>query len=157
MLISEAWAQSAGGAAGGMGGLEQFLPLILIFVVFYFLMIRPQQQKAKKHKELIKNLRRGDRVLTSSGIFGTVAKVINDSELQVEIAEGTRIRLLRSSVTEVLAKTEPLSKEKKEGDTASAGSDSSDADTSESEAAPPPAPPAPQGIVGVLSKLLGGK
>lgn len=157
MLISEAWAQSAGGAAGGLGGLEQFLPLVLIFVVFYFLMIRPQQQKAKKHKELIKNLRRGDRVLTSSGIFGTVAKVINDGELQVEIAEGTRIRLLRSSVTEVLAKTEPLSKEKKEGDAASSDSDSSDADASESEAAPPSAPPAPQGIAGLLSKFLGGK
>ncbi len=156
MLISEAWAQSAGGAAGGLGGLEQFLPLILIFVVFYFLMIRPQQQKAKKHKELIKNLRRGDRVLTNSGMFGTVAKVINEGELQVEIAEGVRVRLLRSSVTEVLAKTEPLSKEKKEGDTASSDS-SSDTDASEADYVPPPAPPAPQGIAGVLSKLLGGK
>jgi preprotein translocase subunit YajC len=154
MLISEAWAQSAGGAPGGIGGLEQFLPLILIFVVFYFLMIRPQQQKQKKHKELVKNLRRGDRVLTSSGIFGTVAKVINDGEMQVEIAEGVRVRVLRSAVTEVLAKTEPLSKEKKDGDSAS---DDDNAEADASEAAPPPAPPAPQGIVGLLSKFLGGK
>ncbi len=88
-------------------------------------------------------------------MFGTVSKVITDAELQVEIAEGVRVRLLRTSVTEVLAKTEPLSKEKKEGDSASTDGDSSDADTA--ELAPPPAPPAPQGIAGILSKLLGGK
>ncbi|HEY1719636.1 MAG TPA: preprotein translocase subunit YajC [Magnetospirillaceae bacterium] len=159
MLISEAWAQSAGGAAGGMGGLEQFLPLVLIFVVFYFFMIRPQQQKAKKHKELIKNLRRGDRVLSNGGIFGTVAKVINDAEVQVEISEGVRVRMLRSSVSEVLAKTEPLSKEKKDSDTASDdSSDSASIDAAnDAEAAAPAAPRAPQGIAGLLSKFLGGK
>jgi preprotein translocase subunit YajC len=155
MLISEAWAQSAGGAGGAAGGLEQFLPLILIFVVFYFLMIRPQQQKAKKHKEMVKNLRRGDRVLTQGGIFATVVKVINDAEAQVEIAEGVRVRLLRSSVTEVLAKTEPVAKDKaKEGDSASADADDA---ANDAESAPPSAPPAPQGIVGLLSKFLGGK
>ena len=157
MFISEAWAQSAGGA-GGLGGIEQFLPLVLIFVVFYFLMIRPQQAKQKKHKEMVKNLRRGDRVLTNGGLFGTVAKVITDSEIQVEIAEGVRVRILRTAVTEVLAKTEPLSKEKKDGETSSSseGESASDA-ANDSEAAPPPAPPAPQGIAGLLSKFLGGK
>ena len=105
MFISQAWAQAAGG--GGAGGIEQFLPFVLIIVVFYFLLIRPQQAKAKRHKELIKNVRRGDRVVTQGGILATVAKVINDGEVQVEISEGVRVRVLRNSITEVLAKTEP--------------------------------------------------
>ncbi len=160
MLISEAWAQAAGGAGGGGGfeSLQNFLPLILIGVVFYFMMIRPQSQKQKRHRELLKSLRRGDRVLTQGGIFATVAKVISDTELQVEIADGVRVRMLKSSVTEVLAKTEPLSKEKpKDAKEADEGT----GDDNEIEAAAndqqPAAPPAPQGIAGVLGKLFGGK
>ena len=146
MFISQAWAQAAGG--GGAGGIEQFLPFVLIIVVFYFLLIRPQQAKAKRHKELIKNVRRGDRVVTQGGILATVAKVINDGEVQVEISEGVRVRILRNAITEVLAKTEPLSK---------MADDAADADSTE-EAAPPPAPPAPPpGIAGLLSRFLGGK
>ena len=83
------------------------LPLILIFVVFWFLLIRPQQKKMKQHREMITAIRRGDRVLTGGGIIGTVSKVLNDTELQVEIAEGVRVKVLRSTVSEVLAKTEP--------------------------------------------------
>jgi len=105
MFISEALAQTAGGAS--TDSLVSFLPLIAIVVVFYFMLFRPQQQKAKKHRELLAGIRRGDRIVTAGGIIGTVNKVLSDTELQVEIAEGVRVRLLRGTVTEILAKTEP--------------------------------------------------
>ncbi|MGO4125401.1 preprotein translocase subunit YajC [Inquilinus sp. YAF38] len=107
MLISEAYAQTAdAGAAGGAGMLMQFAPLILIFVVFYFLLIRPQQKRAKEHRDMLGNLRRGDRVVTGGGIVGTVQKVADD-ELTIEIAENVRVKVIRSTVTTVLARTEP--------------------------------------------------
>ena len=105
MLISPAYAQAAGRTARYLR-LMQFLPLVLIFVVFYFLLIRPQQKKKKQHREMIEALRRGDRVLTGGGIIGTVIKVVSDSELEVEIAEGVRVRVARRP-SEVLAKPEP--------------------------------------------------
>jgi preprotein translocase subunit YajC len=105
MLISSAYAQ-AGGAPGGFD-LISLMPLLLIFVVFYFLLIRPQQKKMKQHREMIGALKRGDRVLTAGGIIGTVTKVQGDSELQVEIAEGVRVKVARATISEVLAKTEP--------------------------------------------------
>ncbi|MBL8669060.1 MAG: preprotein translocase subunit YajC [Alphaproteobacteria bacterium] len=107
MLISDAFAQAAGGAGGDSNFLVSLAPLILIFVVFYFLLIRPQQKKMKQHKELIAALRRGDRIVTSGGIVATVSKVIDEQFLQVEIAEGVRVRLLRGMVTEVMSKAEP--------------------------------------------------
>ena len=107
MLISQAWAQGAGGGSGDF--LVQLFPLILIFVVFYFLMIRPQQKKAKAHREMVNALRRGDRVLLSGGIFGQVAKVISDAEVLVEIADKVQIRVTRGAVAEVLEKTAPVS------------------------------------------------
>ncbi|MDM7947815.1 MAG: preprotein translocase subunit YajC [Oceanibaculum nanhaiense] len=103
MLISPAYAQSAGGS----DFIVSLLPLVLIFVVFYFLLIRPQQKKVKAHKEMLSNIRRGDRVVTNGGIIGTVTRVNDDSELTLEIAEGVRVRSLRSMVADVLAKTEP--------------------------------------------------
>jgi preprotein translocase subunit YajC len=106
MFVSPAYAQAAGGGPAGFE-LVSFLPLILIFVVFWFLMIRPQQKKMKQHREMIAAIRRGDRILTSGGIFGTVTKVLGDAELQVEIADGVRVRVARGTVSEVLAKTEP--------------------------------------------------
>ncbi|EWY36999.1 preprotein translocase subunit YajC [Skermanella stibiiresistens SB22] len=105
MFVSTAYAQAADGA--GAAGLMSFLPLILIFVVFYFLLIRPQQKKLKEHKAMLESMRRGDRVVTGGGIIGTIMKVGNDDELVVEIAEGVRVRVLRSTVNMVLAKTEP--------------------------------------------------
>jgi preprotein translocase subunit YajC len=105
MLISPAYAQSVGGAGGF--DLMTFAPLVAIFVVFYFLLIRPQQKKAKQHKEMLGQVKRGDRVVTGGGIIGTVAKVVSDSEVQVEIAEGVRVRVLRTTITDILAKTEP--------------------------------------------------
>ena len=104
MLISPAYAQSGGGGGDMLTGL---LPIILIFVVFYFLLIRPQQKKAKAHRELVAALRRGDRVVTAGGIMGTVARVSNEQEVLVEIAEGVRVRMVRSQITDVLSKPTP--------------------------------------------------
>lgn len=106
MFIAQALAQDAGGAAGP-GALGAFLPIILIFVVFYFLLIRPQQKKMKQHKEMLAAIRRGDRIVTGGGIVGTVSKVIDDNEVQVEIAEGVRVRVQRALVSTVLAKPQP--------------------------------------------------
>jgi preprotein translocase subunit YajC len=109
MLISAAYAQGTGitGIFDNQGALIQFLPLVLIFVVFYFLLIRPQQRKAKDHKTMLDALRRGDRVVTGGGIIGTVARVENPEEVTVDIADGVRVRVLRSTITSVLAKPDP--------------------------------------------------
>ena len=109
MLISAAYAQGTGitGIFDNQGALIQFLPLVLIFVVFYFLLIRPQQRKAKDHKTVLDALRRGDRVVTGGGIIGTVARVENPEEVTVDIADGVRVRVLRSTISSVLAKPDP--------------------------------------------------
>jgi preprotein translocase subunit YajC len=109
MLISAAYAQGTGitGIFDNQSALIQFLPLILIFVVFYFLLIRPQQRKAKDHRTMLDALRRGDRVVTGGGIIGTVARVDNPEEVTVDIADGVRVRVLRSTITSVLAKPNP--------------------------------------------------
>jgi preprotein translocase subunit YajC len=114
MFISTAWAQGAGAGGGFLGGLEGFLPIVLIFVVFYFLLIRPQQKRAKQHREMLGNIRRGDRVLTGGGVYGTVTKVVNDSEVVVQIAEAVKVRIARATIAEVLSKTEPARAEKDE-------------------------------------------
>jgi len=107
MFISEAHAQATGGG-GGMGGLEQILPLILIFVVFYFLLIRPQQKKAREHREMLGGVKRGDRVVTGGGIIGLVTKVIGDNELQVELAEGVRVRIIKQTITDIVTRGESV-------------------------------------------------
>jgi preprotein translocase subunit YajC len=109
MLISAAYAQGTGitGIFDNQGALIQFLPLVLIFVVFYFLLIRPQQRKAKDHKTMLDALRRGDRVVTGGGIIGTVARVENPEEVTVDIADGVRVRVLRSTISSVVAKPDP--------------------------------------------------
>lgn len=112
MLISEAWAQGAGGAGGG-DIFSMMFPLVLIFAVFYFLLIRPQQKKMKDHREMLAAVRRGDKVVTGGGIIGTVAKVTSDDELQVEIAEGVKVKISRSTLASVMSKTEPLKEPEK--------------------------------------------
>ena len=104
MFVSPAYAQAAGGAGAGF---EAFLPLVLIFVVFYFLLIRPQQKKAKQHREMLGAIRRGDKIVTGGGIEGTVTKVVDDTVLQVEIADGFKVRVQRAMVAAVLSRTEP--------------------------------------------------
>ena len=109
MFITPAYAQAAGGAAPGFD--PMFLIMIgLMLAVMYFLMIRPQQKKVKDHKALIAAIKRGDQVVTSGGIIGTVAKVRSDTEIDLEISEGVRVRVVRGMITEVLAKTGHLSK-----------------------------------------------
>ena len=115
MLISPAFAQGAGGA-GGADMLTSFLPLILIFVVFYFLLIRPQQKKQKEHKAMLAAVRRGDKIVTAGGLIGTVAKVIGDDELSAEIAEGVKVKVARGMVSTVLSKTEPAKGDDKDED-----------------------------------------
>ncbi|PTM95239.1 preprotein translocase subunit YajC [Mycoplana dimorpha] len=109
MFITEAFAQSAPAAATGSTDLlMSVLPFLLIFVVMYFLIIRPQRTAMKRREELLKNIRRGDQVVTGGGIVGKVTKVIDDKELEVEIAEGIKIRVVRSGITEVRVKGEPV-------------------------------------------------
>jgi preprotein translocase subunit YajC len=107
MLISTAYAQGIGGFFDSSSAMVQFLPLVLIFVVFYFLLIRPQQQKQKTHRTMLDALRRGDRVVTGGGIVGTVNRVTSPEEVEVDIAQGVRVRVLRSTISSVLAKTDP--------------------------------------------------
>ncbi len=105
MLISPAYAQTADGGLFG-GGLMSLLPLILIFVVFYFLLIRPQQKKVREHREMVTSLRRGDKVVTSGGIIGQITKVMSENELQLEIADGVRVRCARSMVASLYARAD---------------------------------------------------
>ena len=90
-----------------MGGIEQFIPLILIFAIMYFLLIRPQQKKVKEHQAMVAALRRGDQVVTQGGIIGKVVKVKEDGEVEVEIADGVKVRVVQSTIATVVSKTEP--------------------------------------------------
>lgn len=107
MFVTPAYAQSA---AGGFGGATQFIPLILIFAIMYFLLIRPQQKKMKEHKAMVSTLRRGDQVVTQGGIVGKVSKVKEDGEVEVEIATGVKVRVIQSTIASVISKTEPVDK-----------------------------------------------
>jgi preprotein translocase subunit YajC len=106
MLITPAYAQAAGG--GSSDFLIQLLPIVLMFVIFYFLLFRPQQQRMKQHREMLANVRRGDTVVTSGGIVGKITKVIDDREVEVEIASDTRVRVVRHMISEVRAKGEAV-------------------------------------------------
>lgn len=142
-FISPAYAQAAGGA-GGASGLEAMFPLILIFVVFYFLLIRPQQKKAKQHKAMLEAVRRGDKVVTGGGIIGTVTKVIDDGEITVEIADGVKVRVQRGLLAAVLTKSEPVNDDKKSKKDDKSGGDGGDGEEG-------------KGAVSKLKGLLGGK
>ena len=93
-----------------MNGLESFIPIILIFVIMYFLLIRPQQKKIKEHKNMVDNLRRGDQVLTQGGIIGKIIKVKEGEEIEVELAEDVKVAVIRSTIVDVLSKPEPAKK-----------------------------------------------
>jgi preprotein translocase subunit YajC len=109
MFITPAFAQGIfGGGANGSNAIIQFMPLILIIVIMYFLILRPQQRKAKQHQEMIKALRRGDTVITNGGLIAKVTKVVDDDQIEVEISDGVRVRQMRSMVSEVRAKGEPV-------------------------------------------------
>ncbi len=107
MFITPAYAQASGGL-GTTDMLVQFAPLIFVFAIMYVLLFRPQQKRAAEHKLMIKNVRRGDTVVTNGGIVGRVTKVIDDNELEAEIADNVRVRVVRSMITDVRAKGEPV-------------------------------------------------
>jgi len=107
MFISPAYAQSPFGG-GSTDMITSLLPFILIFVIMYFLILRPQQKRVKQHSEMVKNVRKGDTVITSGGLVGRVTKVVDDDQIEVEVAEGVRVRQMRSMVSEVRAKGEPV-------------------------------------------------
>lgn len=106
MIITPAFAQGAGG--GGADFMLQLMPILLMFVIFYFLLFRPQQQRLKAHREMVANVKRGDTIVTAGGLIGKVTRVKDDNEIEVEIAENTRVRLIRSTIAEVRAKGEPV-------------------------------------------------
>ena len=141
MFISQAWAQGAGGGGGDF--LVQLFPLILIFVVFYFLLIRPQQAKVRAQREMLSGVKRGDRVVTGGGIIGLVTKVISDNEVQVELAEGVRVRIIKQTITDILTRGESVRGPK----------DSNEED--EKPMLPPPAPASER--KSLLGNLFGGK
>lgn len=91
---------------GGSDFINAVLPLVIMFGIFYVLLIRPQQKKMKEHQEMLNNIRRGDKIVTSGGIIGTVTKISTDKEVLVEIADNVRVRVLRSTISDVLAKIE---------------------------------------------------
>jgi preprotein translocase subunit YajC len=111
MLITPAFAQGSlfGGDSSGM--ITSLLPLILIVVIMYFLVLRPQQQRVKQHQSMVKALRRGDTVVTNGGLVGKVTKVVDDDQIEVEISDGVRVRQMRSMASEVRAKGEPVKDE----------------------------------------------
>ena len=112
MFITPAYAQAAG--APGMGDfVGMILPLVMIMAVFYFLLIRPQQRKLKEHQEMLKKGAKDDTVITQGGLIGKVVKVVDDSELQVEIGENVKVRVLRSGIADVRSRGEPVKAESK--------------------------------------------
>ena len=107
MFITPAFAQGLfGGDSAGM--ITSFMPLLLILVIMYFLILRPQQQKVKQHQAMIKSLRRGDTVVTNGGLVAKVTKVVDEDQIEVEIADGVRVRQMRTMVSDVRAKGEPV-------------------------------------------------
>lgn len=104
MFITPAYAQS--GAGSGSEMIISLLPFILIFVIMYFLILRPQQKRVKTHQEMVKNLRRGDTVVTSGGLIGKI-KSVADDEVRVELATNVEVRVIRGTITEVRTKGEP--------------------------------------------------
>ncbi|NHF74184.1 preprotein translocase subunit YajC [Paracoccus xiamenensis] len=105
MFVTPAYAQAAGGA-GGAGAIAQFIPLILIFVIMYFLILRPQQKRMKDHRNMVSALKRGDQVVTQGGLIGKVTDV-KDDEITVEIAQGVKVRVVRATIAQVVTQTTP--------------------------------------------------
>jgi preprotein translocase subunit YajC len=132
MWISPAYAQ-------GVGGAEQmfsfFLPLVLIFAIFYFLMIRPQQKKMKEHQAKLAAVRRGDRIVTGGGILARVNKVVDENEVEIDIADGVRVRVVRSTITDVFTKGEPATAANDSDKKKSKGKRKEAADAEETKAA----------------------
>ena len=107
MFVTEALAQTAAPAGGGSDILISVLPFVAVFAIMYFLIIRPQRSSLKKREEMLKNIRRGDTVVTGGGIVAKVTKVLDNGELEVQISEQVRVRVMQAMVSEVRVKGEP--------------------------------------------------
>jgi len=116
MLISPAFAQGAAGSAGAGDFLIQLVPFAAIIGIMYFLVLRPQQQRVKAHQQMVAAVKRGDIVVTAGGIVGKVVKVLENEEIMVEIAEDVRIRVVKSTISDVRSKTEPVEAKSKSDD-----------------------------------------
>lgn len=116
MFISPAFAQGATSSGGAGDIFVQFLPIVMIIAIMYFLVMRPQQQRVKAHQLLVANVRRGDVVVTSGGIIGKIVKVLENDEVLLEIAEDVRIRVVKSTIADVRSKTEPSDAKSKADD-----------------------------------------
>jgi preprotein translocase subunit YajC len=137
-FITPAFAQ-AGPASGGGGFLIQLLPFIMILGIMYFLIIRPQQKRLKDHRDMIASVKRGDTVVTSGGLVGKVTRVIGDGELQVEIAENVRVRVVRATISEVRTRGDVRDAEAKKAlARADNDDDADDADETPADAAKTP-------------------
>ena len=110
--IAYAMGQGGGAAGQGAGGFTSLIPIVLMFVIFYFLLIRPQQKKSKEHREMVGSLRKGDRIVTSGGLHGRVTAV-SDSTLTVEIADKVRVKVARGNVSQVVQSSSPSKETKK--------------------------------------------
>lgn len=108
MFITPAYAQAAAGPGGAGDILIQFFPIILLVIIFWFFIFRPQQRRAKEHQNMLDNVRRGDTIVTSGGIVGKVTKVTEGSDLDVEIADGVKIKVVRTMIADVRSKPEPV-------------------------------------------------
>jgi preprotein translocase subunit YajC len=111
MLTTPAFAQALP-LGGGDSMFSLLMPMVAVFLIFYFVMLRPQQKRAKEHQDLIKNLRRGDTIVTSGGLVGKVTKLVDDDHIEVEVADGVRVRHVRAQVAGVRAKGEPVKDDK---------------------------------------------
>jgi len=108
MFITPAFAQGTSSPFGDGSLVTSLLPFVLIFVIMYFLILRPQQKRVKAHQEMVKNVRRGDTVITNGGLVGRVTKVIDDNEIEIELSDEVRVRQMRSMIADVRAKGEPV-------------------------------------------------
>jgi preprotein translocase subunit YajC len=107
-VFTSAFAQTPGAGSGGSDLFIQLVPIGLVLVIMYFLVMRPQQSRAKQHQQLIKNVRRGDTVVTTGGLIGKVTKANDEAEIELEVAQNVRVRLLRQMISDVRAKAEPV-------------------------------------------------
>ncbi|MEG9883369.1 MAG: preprotein translocase subunit YajC [Hyphomicrobiales bacterium] len=115
MFVTPAYAQGLLAGGGQNNWLLQIMPIILIMIIFYFLLIRPQQKRARQHQEMVDGIRRGDMVVTGGGLVGKVTKITDDTEIQVELAENVRVRVLKNVVSDVRAKSKPAAKNENAG------------------------------------------
>ncbi len=107
MFVTPAFAQAAGAPAGGIFN-SLLIPMLLIFGIMYFFMIRPQQKKMKEHQKMLAALRRNDKVVTQGGLIGKVTNVKDEAEVEIEIADGVKVRVVRSTIAQVVSKNEPV-------------------------------------------------